>query len=104
MNLESLHTKWSLTGTGGSHLFEEQCELLIKLGITDVIISFDSDKSFKGVVNSVKGVHVKYPEIKFRVHKVLESPSVRDKSSVFDMNEWSRSEIENHILNYSFEI
>lgn len=94
----------NVLAAGGSHLFEEQCELLIRLGITDVIVSFDSDKSFKGVINSVKGLKVKYPEIKFRVHKVLESPSVRDKSSVFDMTEWSRSEIENHILNYSFEI
>lgn len=94
----------NVLATGGSHLFEEQCELLIRLGITDVIVSFDSDKSFKGVINSVKGLKVKYPEIKFRVHKVLESPAVRDKSSVFDMAEWTRNEIENHILNYSFEI
>lgn len=94
----------NVLATGGSHLFEEQCELLIRLGITDVIVSFDSDKSFKGVINSVKGLRVKYPEIKFRVHKVLESPAVSEKSSLFDMTEWSRSEIENHILNYSFEI
>lgn len=94
----------NVLATGGSHLFEEQCELLIRLGITDVIVSFDSDKSFKGVINSVKGLKVKYPEIKFRVHKVLESPAVRDKSSVFDMAEWTRNEIENHILNFSFEI
>ena len=91
----------NVLATGGSHLFEEQCELLIRMKITNIIISFDSDKSFKGVINSVKGLKVKYSEIKFRVHKVLESPAVSDKSSVFDMNEWSRSEIENHILNYS---
>ena len=89
---------------GGSHLFEEQCELLIRLGIKDIIVSFDSDKSFTGVINSVKGLKNKYPELKFRIHKVLESPAVSEKSSIFDMESWTKSEIENHILNYSFEI
>ena len=94
----------NVLATGGSHLYEEQCELLIRLGIKDIIVSFDSDKSFTGVINSVKGLKIKFPELKFRVHKVLESPAVSEKSSIFDMESWTKSEIENHILNYSFEI
>lgn len=75
----------NVLAVGGSHLFEEQCELLIRLGIKDIVVSFDSNKSFTGVINSVKGLKTKYPELKFRVHKVLESPAVSEKSSIFDI-------------------
>lgn len=62
----------NVLATGGSHLFEEQCELLIRLGINDVIVSFDSDKSFTGVINSVKGLKTKYPDKIKKINDCLE--------------------------------
>lgn len=90
----------NVVACSGSRLFEEQIELLIELGITDIIISMDSDQKFSKLMQYAATVMKQNAVLKIRVHNTQDC-EIDPKSCVFDMD-WDKDKILSHIENFSF--
>lgn len=90
----------NVVACSGSRLFEEQIELLLELGITNIIISMDSDQTFSKLIQYAATVMKQNDGLKIRVHNTQDG-EIDTKSCVFDMN-WDKDKLLSHIENFSF--